>query len=223
MIHELASQPALARIKEAIDELVPDERELAVAGPAARHRDRPEPARLRARRLPDPRPPRRGRRVRLDHRRRARARRADRAAAGARRRARPTRTSRGAGARWRELDAPPAGALLFTCNGRGRAMFAAPDHDARLLDDALRARPPPASSARARSAPSASATSCTASPRRWRCLRPSWNDARRMSRLTCEEHRDDGMVRLALTGEFDLSNAAQVRTRSRRSNGIGQR
>jgi anti-anti-sigma factor len=31
-----------------------------------------------------------------------------------------------------------------------------------------------------------------------------------MSRLTWEAHRDDGMVRLALAGEFDLSNASQV-------------
>ena len=31
-----------------------------------------------------------------------------------------------------------------------------------------------------------------------------------MSRLTYESHEDDGMVRLALDGEFDLSNAAQV-------------
>jgi small ligand-binding sensory domain FIST len=28
---------------------------------------------------------------------------------------------------------PPAGALLFSCNGRGRAMFGAPDHDARTV------------------------------------------------------------------------------------------
>jgi len=28
---------------------------------------------------------------------------------------------------------PPAGALLFTCNGRGRRLFEEPDHDARLL------------------------------------------------------------------------------------------
>jgi small ligand-binding sensory domain FIST len=37
----------------------------------------------------------------------------------------------------RELDAlggrSPAGALLFTCNGRGSRMFAEPDHDARLI------------------------------------------------------------------------------------------
>jgi small ligand-binding sensory domain FIST len=30
-----------------------------------------------------------------------------------------------------------AGALLFTCNGRGRALFEAPDHDARLVSGAL--------------------------------------------------------------------------------------
>ncbi|MDQ3891108.1 MAG: FIST C-terminal domain-containing protein [Actinomycetota bacterium] len=31
-----------------------------------------------------------------------------------------------------------AGALLFTCNGRGTNMFAEPDHDARLVTEALR-------------------------------------------------------------------------------------
>lgn len=31
-----------------------------------------------------------------------------------------------------------------------------------------------------------------------------------MSRLTHESHQSDGTVRLALDGEFDLSNAAQV-------------
>ena len=31
-----------------------------------------------------------------------------------------------------------------------------------------------------------------------------------MSRLTYESHQTDGMVRLALDGEFDLSNAPQV-------------
>jgi small ligand-binding sensory domain FIST len=35
----------------------------------------------------------------------------------------------------------PAGALLFSCNGRGRSMFGARDHDASVLDDELR-RPP---------------------------------------------------------------------------------
>jgi small ligand-binding sensory domain FIST len=34
-------------------------------------------------------------------------------------------------------DARPAGALLFTCNGRGTNMFPQPDHDARLVAEAL--------------------------------------------------------------------------------------
>jgi small ligand-binding sensory domain FIST len=33
--------------------------------------------------------------------------------------------------------ARPAGALLFTCNGRGTNLFAEPDHDARLVAEAL--------------------------------------------------------------------------------------
>jgi small ligand-binding sensory domain FIST len=35
----------------------------------------------------------------------------------------------------------PAGALLFTCNGRGTQMFPAPDHDASLVSEALGGRP----------------------------------------------------------------------------------
>jgi small ligand-binding sensory domain FIST len=31
----------------------------------------------------------------------------------------------------------PAGALLFTCNGRGSRMFSEPDHDAGLMADVL--------------------------------------------------------------------------------------
>ena len=34
-------------------------------------------------------------------------------------------------------DAGPAGALLFTCNGRGSHMFEIPDHDAGAVEDAL--------------------------------------------------------------------------------------
>jgi small ligand-binding sensory domain FIST len=34
--------------------------------------------------------------------------------------------------------ARPAGALLFTCNGRGTKMFPEPDHDARVVAEALR-------------------------------------------------------------------------------------
>ena len=35
-------------------------------------------------------------------------------------------------------QARPAGALLFTCNGRGTNMFPEPDHDARVVAEALR-------------------------------------------------------------------------------------
>jgi small ligand-binding sensory domain FIST len=35
-------------------------------------------------------------------------------------------------------DERPAGALLFTCNGRGTHMFPEPDHDARVVAEALR-------------------------------------------------------------------------------------
>jgi small ligand-binding sensory domain FIST len=35
-------------------------------------------------------------------------------------------------------DERPAGALLFTCNGRGTNMFPEPDHDARVVAEALR-------------------------------------------------------------------------------------
>jgi small ligand-binding sensory domain FIST len=37
-------------------------------------------------------------------------------------------------------DASPAGALLFTCNGRGAQMFREPDHDARVVAEALGTR-----------------------------------------------------------------------------------
>jgi len=36
---------------------------------------------------------------------------------------------------------PPAGALLFTCTGRGARMFGAPDHDTGLLVATLGAVP----------------------------------------------------------------------------------
>jgi small ligand-binding sensory domain FIST len=39
------------------------------------------------------------------------------------------------------LAAPPAGALVFTCNGRGRGMFGQPDHDAAALDAAFGGAP----------------------------------------------------------------------------------
>jgi small ligand-binding sensory domain FIST len=39
------------------------------------------------------------------------------------------------------LPGPPAGALLFTCNGRGSHMFGSPDHDARAVSDAFAGAP----------------------------------------------------------------------------------
>ena len=36
---------------------------------------------------------------------------------------------------------PPAGALLFSCNGRGQAMFGMPNHDAALVDSELQGAP----------------------------------------------------------------------------------
>jgi small ligand-binding sensory domain FIST len=36
-----------------------------------------------------------------------------------------------------KLPGPPAGALLFTCNGRGRRMFGVADHDASTIEDLL--------------------------------------------------------------------------------------
>ena len=38
------------------------------------------------------------------------------------------------GAGVERLGGPAAGALLFTCNGRGSHMFDVPDHDAALFD-----------------------------------------------------------------------------------------
>ena len=36
-----------------------------------------------------------------------------------------------------ELPGRPVGALLFTCNGRGRRMFGVADHDASTIEDLL--------------------------------------------------------------------------------------
>ena len=41
----------------------------------------------------------------------------------------------------RDLSGPPAGALVFTCNGRGSHMFGGPDHDAAAVDAALHGAP----------------------------------------------------------------------------------
>jgi small ligand-binding sensory domain FIST len=38
-------------------------------------------------------------------------------------------------------QAPPAGAIVFSCNGRGRTMFGVPDHDAAAVQDELEGAP----------------------------------------------------------------------------------
>jgi small ligand-binding sensory domain FIST len=45
------------------------------------------------------------------------------------------------GARAGELAGRPAGALVFACNGRGRAMFGEPDHDAGAIASVLAGAP----------------------------------------------------------------------------------
>jgi small ligand-binding sensory domain FIST len=39
------------------------------------------------------------------------------------------------------LGTDPAGALVFTCNGRGRSMFGMPDHDSGAVDEVLGGAP----------------------------------------------------------------------------------
>ena len=136
VIHELAGKPAIARLQEAIAGLSHDERELAVRG-------------LLLGMVVDPNKPdyergdflvrgilaadaesgaitvgeriRVGQTVRLQVRDAASA---DEDLAAA--------VERGIA----ELGTSPAGALLFTCNGRGSHMFSTPDHDAQVLDGA---------------------------------------------------------------------------------------
>jgi small ligand-binding sensory domain FIST len=38
-------------------------------------------------------------------------------------------------------DSPPAGAIVFSCNGRGSSMFGVPDHDAAAVQHELRGAP----------------------------------------------------------------------------------
>jgi len=141
VIEELASEPALARLRRAIVELDPDEQEQAARG-------------LLIGLVTDPNKPdyergdflvrgligadeengsltvgtsvRVGQTVRLQVRDAAAAHEdlmeaLDREAAA--------------------LGRPPAGALLFTCNGRGSAMFGTPDHDARAVAEAFAGAP----------------------------------------------------------------------------------
>ena len=84
----------------------------------------------------------------------------------------------------------PAGALVFACNGRGSGMFGVPGHDAEAVASrAAAARRRRASSRRARSARSAASTSCTASPPRWRSSRGEPRRAERPAHRRDRGHR----------------------------------
>jgi small ligand-binding sensory domain FIST len=141
VIHELASRPALERLKAAIAELDPHERALAAGGlllGIVIDENRPEYERgdflVRGLLGADEESGSIavGERVRVGQTVRMQVR--DGASADEDLRYVLTKMSS-------ELGSPPAGALLFTCNGRGSHMFEAPDHDAAALDTALGGAP----------------------------------------------------------------------------------
>ena len=139
VIEELASKPAIERLREAIAELEPREQALAAQGlMLGVVIDENQPAYERGDFLVRPI---------LGARPRARGRSRSANGFGSARRsactfatARPrTRICARRCGRSRAHSGPraPAGALLFTCNGRGSHMFEVPDHDASALEDAL--------------------------------------------------------------------------------------
>jgi small ligand-binding sensory domain FIST len=140
-IHELASRPALARLHEAIGELDPTERALAGRGlllGIVIDENQPDYERgdflIRGLLGIDEErgSVRVGERVRVGQTVRLQVRDGESA----------DEDLREALARHSEaLSGPPAGALLFSCNGRGRHMFGEPDHDALALDDAFSGAP----------------------------------------------------------------------------------
>ncbi|MDP8943989.1 MAG: FIST C-terminal domain-containing protein [Actinomycetota bacterium] len=141
VIYELASRPALARLKEAIGELDPGERQLAAQGlllGIVIDENRPEYERgdflIRGVLGGDPEEGTItvGERVRVGQTVRMQVR--DGASADEDLRDALDRELR-------DLPTPPAGALLFTCNGRGSHMFGEPDHDASVLERAFRGAP----------------------------------------------------------------------------------
>jgi small ligand-binding sensory domain FIST len=141
VIHELASQPALHRLKEAILELDAHDRALAAQGlllGIVVDENKPEYGRgdflVRGLLGVDEESASLsvGERVRVGQTIRMQVR--DGASADEDLRETLDRELR-------DLGGPPAGALLFTCNGRGAHMFGEPDHDASLLARSLRDAP----------------------------------------------------------------------------------
>jgi small ligand-binding sensory domain FIST len=138
LISELASRPALERLREAISELEPDERDLAAEGlllGVVIDENQPDYGRgdFLVRPIVGVDPESGGLafadRVRVGQTVRLHVR--DSGSA--------TDDLREALAARAEALGPSgaAGALLFTCNGRGAHMFAAPDHDAAAVDEAF--------------------------------------------------------------------------------------
>jgi small ligand-binding sensory domain FIST len=141
VIHELASKPALERLKSAIGELDPEERELAGSGlliGIVIDENRPEYLRgdflVRGLLGADEESGSIavGEQVRVGQTVRMQVRDGDSADEDLR---------EVLGRLTDELAGPPAGALIFTCNGRGSHLFEVPDHDAAALDQALGGAP----------------------------------------------------------------------------------
>jgi small ligand-binding sensory domain FIST len=141
VIHELASKPALARLHDAIGELEPHERALAGRGlllGIVIDENQPDYERgdFLIRGLlgidEEEGSVRVGERVRVGQTVRLQVRDGDSADEDLR-----EVLSLHADA----LPGPPAGALLFSCNGRGSHMFGEPDHDALALDGAFGGAP----------------------------------------------------------------------------------
>ena len=141
VIQELASRPALERIKEAISELDADERAMAAQGlllGIVIDPNQPEYERgdFLIRGLLDVDDGEGtvtvGEQVRIGQTVRLQVRDSDSADEDLR---------AVLDSQLRELRHPPAGALLFTCNGRGTGMFGVDDHDASAVDYAFAGAP----------------------------------------------------------------------------------
>lgn len=138
VIEELASEPALQRLREAIGELDPDEQRLAAQGlMLGLVIDENQPEYERGDFLVRPiigADPERGQvalgeRVRVGQTVRMHVRDGGSADEDLRQALRDQAVALGPGG--------AAGALLFTCNGRGSHMFDVPDHDAAAIEDSL--------------------------------------------------------------------------------------
>ena len=141
VIHELASRPALSRLKEAIAELSIEERMLAAQGlllGIVIDENQPEYERgdflVRGLLSVDEETGSLtvGERVRVGQTVRMHVR--DEASAH-------EDLHHALGRQLEGLSAPPAGALMFTCNGRGSHMFSTPHHDASEVEGVLGGRP----------------------------------------------------------------------------------